>query len=169
MIFLIIVLIISASPHNPGVCTIILTLASLVLIGVTLPFSLVFCLKVNIVRIENLLANSSAVWWHYRIFRLSRNMRELSFSGWGDFGKGVVRSSNVVSTKVMCLVSHFISSLLEILKTMMIVWIVSSFFCFSIFCARDLVSSLSFHAPTLSGLSNGSEHIYIRKRSGIME
>ena len=52
MIILIIVLIISASPHNPGVCTIILTLASLVLIGVTLPFSLVFCLKVNFVRIK---------------------------------------------------------------------------------------------------------------------
>ena len=84
MIVLIIVLIISASPHNPGVCTIILTLASLVLIGVTLPFSLVFCLKVDIVKIENLLVTSSAVWWHYRIFRLSRNMRELSFSGWGD-------------------------------------------------------------------------------------
>ena len=28
---------------------------------------------------------------------------------------------------------------------------------------------MSFHAPTLSGLSNGSEHVYIRSRSGIIE
>ena len=40
-------LIISASPHGPGLCTFILTLASLVLCGVTLPFSLIFCLKVT--------------------------------------------------------------------------------------------------------------------------
>ena len=79
MIFLIIVLIISASPHNPGVCTIILTLASLVLIGVTLPFSLVFCLKVYFVGIENLLVTGSLSYFQvvqeYEravIFRLGR-------------------------------------------------------------------------------------------------
>ena len=76
---LIIVLIISASPHNPGVCTIILTLASLVLIGVTLPFSLVFCLKVYFVGIENLLVTGSLSYFQvvqeYEravIFRLGR-------------------------------------------------------------------------------------------------
>ena len=41
-------------------------------------------------------------------------MRELSFSGWDDFGKGVVRSSNDVSTKIMCLISDLFSSLLKI-------------------------------------------------------
>ena len=38
---------IPASPHGPGVCSLILTVASLLLIGVTLPFSLIFCLKVS--------------------------------------------------------------------------------------------------------------------------
>ena len=53
--FPILILIISASPHGPGLCTFILTLASLLLIGVTLPFSLVFCLKVIFFIIDILL------------------------------------------------------------------------------------------------------------------
>ena len=41
-------------------------------------------------------------------------MRELSFSGWGDLGKGVVRCSNVMLT--LCLVSDFIKSILKTMK-----------------------------------------------------
>ena len=40
---------------------------------------------------------------------------------------------------------------------------------FSKFWTRGPASSLSFHAPTHSGLSNALKHIYIRSRSGIIK
>ena len=62
---------IPASPHGPGVCSLILTVASLLLIGVTLPFSLIFCLKV--LAIIDIHLDQE----HLHHFRLFKNMREL--------------------------------------------------------------------------------------------
>ena len=72
----------SANPERPSVASYLVVFLSVIIILLTLPLSLVFCVKVTADRSP---LEAGGVRAGY--FRLSRSTRELSSSGWAGSGE----------------------------------------------------------------------------------